>query len=128
MLGPPGLTDDCDHQVDVEEFTGQLVVNLTRVGRLEQEVGVVCTTEDDSATANSDYIARLSEGLGSEVMFGVNQSTAACVVEIVDDGEIEHREMFYLHLSPLPDQGLVLVNSSSATMCIFINHDDYDSK
>lgn len=128
MLGQPGHTLGCDLETDIEEFSRHLIVNLTRMGKLDQEVGVICYTEDHSAIGNADYLARLKDNSESGIVFGVNQSMAECVVTIVDDGEIEHREMFYVHLSPLATEGLVHVDPNYSTMCVYINHDDNDCK
>lgn len=133
MEGDPSTsnTPNCQLETSVDEFDGSVVIELTRTGALDQELGVTCYTQDYSATGNLDFLPRLANSQGSEVTFGVNQSVAECEVVILDDERIEHREAFYVLLSPLQTQGagaLVQVEPDYSTMCVYINHDINDCK
>lgn len=128
MLGTPGRTGDCHLETDIEEFSRHLLVNLTRTGSLEQEVGVTCYTRDNSAKGNHDFVARVKDAPGSEVVFGVNQSMAECVVEIKDDNATEPREKFYVQVEAHTSLGLVYVEPTLSIMCVYINYDINDSE
>lgn len=128
MLGQPGRTRDCQLEARIEEGSGHLTLNITRRGNLEQEMGVVCYTEDDTAIGNADYVSRLEMSAGSVVMFGVNQSLAECVVEIVDDKVFESRERFHVHLAATSKHGFFNIDEAFSSICIYINFDERDGK
>ncbi len=115
--------------VEVEEGVGVVTINLTRSGNLEQEVGVVCSTEDGSARGGVDYVPRLQSDVGSEVIFGAGESESACLVAIEDDVRHEPlREIFYLHLGPSTSYDHVSIAPGLSTICIYISADIRDSE
>lgn len=112
----------------MEEDSAQLVLHLTRQGSMHQEVGVVCATEADTALASADYVPRPHDSLGSEVMFGVNQSLAQCVVTIVDDEALEPRERFHVYLTASSRNSFVSIDPTSSSICIHIRYAENDGE
>ena len=112
----------------MEEDSSQLILNLTRQGNMDQEVGVVCATEADTAIANDDYVSRPHDSLGSEVMFGVNQSLAQCVVGIIDDEALEPRERFHVYLTASSRHSAVNIDHTSSSICIHIRYAENDGE
>lgn len=125
---------ECLLETAVEERSVYAVVNVTRLGNLEQEVGVVCYTESDTARGSdrtargdtADYISRNRFSPSSEVVFAVNQSTAECRVQLVDDTRLEPRERFYVHLATTAHSFIHIEQLSS--MCVYINYAEDDGK
>ena len=141
LLGQVGRDRHCSLESAVEEDSGHATIQLSRLGSLEQEAGVVCYTEPDTALGGADYISRPRFSPGSEVVFGVNQSLAECRVQILDDTDFEARERFYVHILPLPprgsgpalaDTGPTPSTQSSivgpSSICVYINYAENDGK
>lgn len=127
-MGGAGPTQDCLLEVDVDEDSMRLVLNLTRQGNMDQEVGVVCATQADTAIASADYVPRPHDSLGSEVVFGVNQSLAQCVVLIIDDEALEPRERFHVYLSASSRHSFVNIDPTTSSMCIHIRYAENDGE
>lgn len=127
ISGQSGPDSNCDLETNVQESSGDLQLNLTRTGNLDQVVRVVCYTQDDSAHGKADYLSRPKNSLESEVIFGVNETTAVCAVTIVNDQVFESRERFYVRLGNTR-QGFAHIEPTLSTMCVHINYDESDSK
>lgn len=128
IQGEPSSTIDCDMELNVKEGAGQVVIPLIRDGFSNQEVGAVCYTEDITTSGGADYNPRPYDAPESVVKFGVNNSVAECVVTIVDDRVYEVREQFLVHVGNTPTQRFVNVDPAFASLCVFISHDENDSK
>lgn len=114
-------------EVVVKEDQGKLVIPLVRDGYINQELGVVCYTEDDTASAGEDYVPRPFSSPAAQVTFPVNSSTAECEVTIMNDQLYELREQFMVHLAPIPTQTYISMQEF-ASLCVFICYDEMDSK
>ena len=119
---------DLNNCLSVQESSGQVVINLTRMGNLEQEVGVVCYTESDTAQGDTDYVSRGRGSLESVVMFGVNQSVAECRVQIRDDQEFETGERFLVHLASGGTDNFINTDPNLSSICVYISYAEEDSK
>lgn len=89
---------------------------------------MVCYTEPDTARGDGDYLSLERDSPHSEIVFGVNQSVAECVVRLVNDQEFETRERFFVRLAPSSTHGFVNVDPSSSSICVYINYAEDDSK
>lgn len=92
-----------------------VTINLVRTGSTSTEVSVTCSTQDGSAVAGQDYVAK-----SDTVMFAAGQTDATFVVELVDDAAIEGEETFTVQLSA-PGSGAILGTPSTATATIVDN-------
>lgn len=128
IQGLRGPTSGCNMEIKVMEGVGQVVIPVIRNGSADQDVGVVCYTEDVTTSSNADYIARPYDSPGSEIRFGVNSSVAECVVTIIDDHASERQEQFLVRLRATPTHSFVDIDPSSASLCVLISHDERDSK
>lgn len=126
--GPPGRFNPCSQEIDVRESIGTVLVNLTRTGSLEQEISVVCYTEDDTARGNEDYAPRYQDSLDSEVTFPVNQSTTTCALTVINDTNHEGREMFKVHLTTSANTSFVTFDPTFSSLCVYISYDENDGK
>ena len=125
---PATIGKGCDLETDVREDAGHVTVPLVRSGNLEQEIAVICYTQDIMAKGGSDYVPRLPDSRLSEVRFGVNHSMAECVVRVHDDQEYEEREGFFVHLATTRNQSFVNIESTSSSLCVYIRYDKNDGK
>ena len=110
------------------ETVGVANIVLTRTGGTNHRVGVICYTGNSLGThlaTSNDYVPR-PDNTTSMVYFEPGEQHTLCPVEIIDDMQNENLDSFYVHLgSP---EGLAQVDSSSSPVCVFIQHDDKDSK
>ena len=122
----PGRTVPCELEVRIEESIGTLVLNLSRHGNLEEEVGVVCYTEEHTAISGRDFHSRPRGNLTSLVTFAPNQTRAQCAVEIINDPQNENSERFFVKLAD--PQSLVRISDGSSPICVYLNYDPADGE
>ena len=115
----------------VEESDGKATITLKRTRNLQQRVGVVCYTGAQSnnakATQLSDYVPRHRDEPNSTVWFDVNQETAVCEIEIIDDLQAEFVERFYVKLEE-KTLGRAILGDPRAVHCVEITNDISDCK
>ena len=128
IQGEPGSTIGCNIEMNVKEGAGQVEIPIIRDGVADQDVGVICYTEDVTTSSNTDYVARPYDTPGSVVRFAVNSLVAECVITIIDDQVYEVREQFLVHLRPTPSRSFVGIDPVFASLCVFISHDERDGK
>ncbi|XP_013413797.1 FRAS1-related extracellular matrix protein 2-like [Lingula anatina] len=95
-----------ESQYTVEEDIGIIKVPIKRTGDISDELMVICSTVQDSATGTvpstvtsySDYITR-PEDHNSMVRFDKNEDTKFCNIQIIDDSLFEEEERFQVVLT-----------------------------
>ncbi|WP_081614422.1 lectin-like domain-containing protein [Novipirellula maiorica] len=109
---PPSPTFVLDSsRVSVGENDGEVVLQVRRTGDLSQVASVRYETNNQTAIAGSDYTAK-----SGTLSFGVNQSVAEIVINILDDADAESLESFTVSLSN--PSGAVLGSVQSAVVNI----------
>ncbi|XP_063314539.1 FRAS1-related extracellular matrix protein 3 [Pelobates fuscus] len=114
----------------IEEDIGELLVPIKRSGDLSEELMVVCSTHQGSATGTvpssvlsySDYITR-TDDLTSIIRFDKDETEKNCRVIIIDDSLYEEDEIFNVTLS-MPMGGKVGSEFSTAKVVILADTDD----
>lgn len=96
-------------QISVSESAGEVVLRVRRSGDLSQAASVRYQTENQTATAGSDYV-----GKSGTLSFGVNQAVAEIVIDLIDDADPESLESFTVSLSN--PSGAALGSVSSAVV------------
>ena len=114
----------CRIGTKIYETVGIANIVLTRTGGINHKVGVICYTGTHLATSN-DYIPRPNNST-SMVYFEPGEVNTNCSVEIINDMQNENLDNIYVHLGNT--EGYAQIDSSSSPVCLFINHDDQDSK
>lgn len=66
--------------------------------------------------------------MGSEVIFGVNQSMAECVVKLIDDRLFETGERFFIHLASSTTHSFINIDPNYSSVCVYISYAEDDSK
>lgn len=100
---------------EVQESNRFVSLPIVRNGDLTKDVQVECLTKDDSATAGSDYVAKIS---GAYVRIPAGQMYAFCDIEIIDDHLKEiHTEYFNAYLRN-PSDGAKIGFKSQASIGI----------
>ncbi|KAL3878630.1 hypothetical protein ACJMK2_030964 [Sinanodonta woodiana] len=95
-----------ESQYKIEENVGTLSIPVHRSGDLTDELLVICSTQEASATGTipnkvlsySDYITR-AEDHNSVIRFDRNEDKKFCNVMVIDDSIYEEEEVFYVILS-----------------------------
>ncbi|MFG0262920.1 MAG: Calx-beta domain-containing protein [Novipirellula sp. JB048] len=103
-----------NNQVTVNENAGQAILRIRRSGDLSQAASVQYQTQDQTATAGTDYIA--SSGVAN---FAIDQAVVEIRITILDDLDAEPLESLTVALSnPV---GAELDSGSTATITILDN-------
>ncbi|KAM9330460.1 FRAS1-related extracellular matrix protein 3 [Gastrophryne carolinensis] len=114
----------------IEEDIGELLIPVKRSGDVSQELMVVCSTHQGSATGTvptsvlsySDYITRPDDHT-SVIRFDKDETEKICRIIIIDDSLYEENEVFNVTLS-MPMGGQVGAEYSSAKVVILADTDD----
>ncbi|KAG8453958.1 hypothetical protein GDO86_000546, partial [Hymenochirus boettgeri] len=117
-------------EYNIEEDVGELLISVRRSGDVSQELMVVCSTHQGTATGTvpssvlsySDYITRPGEHT-SIIHFGKDETEKNCRVIIIDDSLYEEEETFNITLS-MAVNGRVGSEFSSAKVVILADTDD----
>lgn len=107
---PPTLT------VPIER--GSVKLNLSRTGHLEQEVRVICYTENWTASRSVIFVER-PNSLTSAVVFPPNETQCTCNVVLLDGEQDQPKVAFYVRLATLSPNALV----AQDTVIVFITPD-----
>ncbi|XP_078078434.1 FRAS1-related extracellular matrix protein 2-like isoform X2 [Mustelus asterias] len=103
----------------IDEDVGELLIPVKRTGDVNQELMVICSTHQGTATGTipssvlsySDYITR-SEDHNSVIRFDKGETEKLCHVVIIDDSLYENGETFNVTLS-MPMGGRIGVHPST---------------
>ncbi|KAG8452768.1 hypothetical protein GDO86_004527 [Hymenochirus boettgeri] len=114
----------------IEEDVGELFIPVQRRGDLNQELMVLCYTQQGTASGTvptsvlsySDYISR-PEDHNSVLRFEKGEREKMCRVVIIDDSLYEEAEVFNVTLS-MPMGGRIGPDFSSAQIVILPDKDD----
>ncbi|XP_044133029.1 FRAS1-related extracellular matrix protein 3 [Bufo gargarizans] len=114
----------------IEEDIGELLIPVKRLGDVNQELMVVCSTQQGTATGTipssvlsySDYITRPDDHT-SIIRFDKDEKEKNCRIIIIDDSLYEEDEIFNVTLS-MPMGGRVGNEFSSAKVVILADTDD----
>ncbi|XP_069599688.1 FRAS1-related extracellular matrix protein 3 [Ranitomeya imitator] len=114
----------------IEEDIGELLIPIRRSGDISQELMVVCSTNQGTATGTvpssvlsySDYITRPDDHT-SIIRFDKDETEKNCRIIIIDDSLYEEDEFFNVTLS-MPMGGRVGNEFSTAKVVILADTDD----
>ncbi|XP_073498399.1 FRAS1-related extracellular matrix protein 3 [Phyllobates terribilis] len=114
----------------IEEDIGELLIPIRRSGDISQELMVVCSTNQGTATGTvpssvlsySDYITRPDDHT-SIIRFDKDENEKNCRIIIIDDSLYEEDELFNVTLS-MPMGGRVGNEFSRAKVVILADADD----
>lgn len=98
-------------EYDVREWSGLLMVNVRRLGRMTGTFTVACITSDESAWAGADYVQ-----LDSTLHFASGETNQMVFIQVKEDEIVEPDETFRLDLSN--PQGAQLGGRNSAIIGI----------
>ncbi|XP_006879676.1 PREDICTED: FRAS1-related extracellular matrix protein 2 [Elephantulus edwardii] len=117
-------------EYSIEEDVGELLIPIRRSGDVSQELMVVCSTQQGTATGTvptsvlsySDYISR-PEDHTSIIRFDKGEQEKACRIVIIDDSLYEEEEAFQVLLTS-PMGGRIGSEFPSARVIIVPDKDD----
>ncbi|RNA35735.1 extracellular matrix FRAS1, partial [Brachionus plicatilis] len=110
--------------IEVQESDKFVSVAIVRNGDLTRDVQVECLTEDASAIAGQDYVAK---GSGSYVRIPAGQLYGFCDIEIIDDHLKEMQTEFFRVYLRDPSDGSKIGAKSESSVAIIGPNDDRNS-
>jgi hypothetical protein len=100
--GPPTVGFESD-AYSVVEGKGKVTLTVTLSAPSDAPVTVAYKTEDLTATAGADYVAR-----AEELTISAGETTGKVTIVIIDDDEIEDDEMFLVRLGAVTSGNAVV--------------------
>ncbi|HUG90325.1 MAG TPA: S8 family serine peptidase, partial [Planctomycetaceae bacterium] len=110
-LATPRLSVGDVSVVEGHEGTVQAVFTITRSGDTSQVVSVAYATQDDTATAGSDY-----ETVGGTLTFEAGVTSLTVEVPVYGDTDEEQNEAFFLNLSDATAGAVIVDGQGQGTI------------
>jgi len=121
---PAPESSPCDLQLKNvwEGRNTTLSISLTRSLNIHDNAWILCRTQQQSATANLDFV-----GLNSIVRFSAYQTKYTVNVTLINDKIYESSEQFFVVLEAV-ENGKALPDRFSSKLCILIGADIEDGE